>query len=153
MNSHYKRWTALISIFLAGQGSVQILNLISGFLLLRWLSIEAYAQYSVTFGFQSTLSMLIDLGFSSSIVALVGDRGSDKEVVGTYIRSAKHFRNRLFAVIIPLAAIAFPLIASKQHWDWTTQLLLFVSLVSSLFFQGWMSYYSAPLLINQRIMQ
>jgi O-antigen/teichoic acid export membrane protein len=149
----YKRWIALISVFLAGQGSVQILNLISGLLLLRWLSVEAYAQYSVAFGFQSTLGMLVELGFSGSILALVGDRGSDKKVVGTYIRSVKHFRNRLLAVMIPLAAVAFPLVTSKQNWDSTTQLLLFVSIVSSLFFQGWVSYYSPPLLINQQIRQ
>jgi O-antigen/teichoic acid export membrane protein len=127
--SSFKRWTALIFRFLAGQGSVQVLNLVSGFLLLRWLSVEAYAQYSVAFGFQNTLGILVDLGISGSIVALVGDRGSDKEIVGTYIQSAKHFRNRFFAVIIPLAAIAFPLVTSKHNWDLTTQLLLFISVV------------------------
>lgn len=152
-SSRFRRLTALLFSFLAGQGSVQVLNLISGFFLLRWLSVEAYAQYSVAFGFQSTLAMLIDLGFSGSIIALVGDRAGDKAVVGNYIRSAKHFRNRLFAILIPGAAIAFPLVTYKQHWDWITQLLLFASIVSSIFFQGWVSYYSAPLLINRQINQ
>lgn len=153
VNTRYKRWAALISVFLAGQGSVQILNLISGFLLLRWLSVEAYAQYSVAFGFQSTIGILVELGFAGSIVALVGDRGSDKQIVGTYVRSAKHFRHRLFAVIIPIATITFPLVISKHNWDWKIQLLLFGSIISSVFFQGWVSYYSAPLLINQRLKQ
>lgn len=148
---NFRRWTALVFSFLVGQGSVQILNFITGFLLLRWLSVEAYAQYSVAFGFQSTLVMLVDLGFSGSIIALVGDRGSIKEVVGNYVRSAKYFRDRLFAVMIPLAAIAFPLVISKHNWDPITQLLLFVSVVSSLFFQGWGSCYSPPLLISQQI--
>jgi O-antigen/teichoic acid export membrane protein len=150
-SSRFRRLTALLISFLAGQGSVQVLNLISGFFLLRWLSVEAYAQYSVAFGFQSTLNMLIDLGFSGSIIALVGDRAGDKAVVGNYIRSAKHFRNRLFAIIIPGAAIAFPLVTSQQHWDWITQLLLYVSIVPSIFFQGWVSYYSVPLLINRQL--
>lgn len=147
----FKHWTSLIIRFLAGQGSVQLLNLISGFLLLRWLSVEAYAQYSVAFGFQSMIGILVDLGFSGSIIALVGDRLHNKEIVGTYIRAAKHFRNRLFAFIIPLAVVAFPLFTFKQNWNWLTQLLLIISIVSSLFFQGWISYYSAPLLINQRL--
>jgi O-antigen/teichoic acid export membrane protein len=125
--------------------------MITGFLLLRWLSVEAYAQYSVAFGFQSTLSMLIDLGFSGSIIALVGERGSDKKVIGAYIRSAKYFRYRFFSILIPLAAIAFPLVTLKQNWHWTTQILLFVSIVGSIFFQGWVSFYSAPLLINQEL--
>lgn len=149
--SKFRRFSALIISFLAGQGSVQVLNLLTGFFLLRWLSVEAYAQYSVAFGFQSTLSMLIDLGFSGSIIALVGDRGDDKAVLGNYIRSAKHFRNRLFAILIPSAAIAFPLVTFKQHWDWTTQILLFTSIIASIFFQGWVSYYGVPLLIHQRL--
>lgn len=152
-SSRFRRLSALLFSFLAGQGSVQVLNLVSGFFLLRWLSVEAYAQYSVAFGFQSTLGMLVDLGFSGSIIALVGDRAGDKAIVGNYISSAKHFRNRLFAIIIPGAAIAFPLVTSKQHWGWTTQLLLFVSIVTSIFFQGWVSYYSMPLLINRQLNQ
>ncbi|HEY9901386.1 MAG TPA: hypothetical protein V6D43_02980 [Candidatus Sericytochromatia bacterium] len=150
-SSKFRRLTALLLSFIAGQGSVQVLSLVSGLFLIRWLSVEAYAQYSVAFGFQSTLSMLIDLGFSGSIIALVGDRGSDKAVVGNYIRSAKHFRNRLFAILIPGAALAFPLVTFKQHWDWTTQLLLFVSIIASIFFQGWVSYYGAPLLIHRQL--
>jgi len=69
----------LIFRFLAGQGSVQVLNLVSGFLLLRWLSV-GYAQYR----FQNTLGVLVDLGISGSIVVALGDRGSDKEIVGTF---------------------------------------------------------------------
>jgi len=82
----------LIFRFLAGQGFCTGTQSCLWILLLRWLSVEAYAQYSVAFGFQNTLGVLVDLGISGSIVALVGDRGSDKEIVGT-IQSAKYFRN------------------------------------------------------------
>lgn len=151
--SRFKRWSTLIVSFLVGQGSVQVINLISGLLLLRWLSVEAYAQFSVAFGFQCTLNMLVDMGCSGSIIALIGDRCSDKEVVGSYIRSAKHFRNRLLAILIPLSAIAFAFVTSKQNWDWTTQLLLFGAVVNYLFFEGWAAYYSVPLLIHQQLKQ
>lgn len=151
--SDLKRWSVLVVSFLVGQGSVQLINLFSGLLLLRWLSVEAYAQFSVAFGFQSTLNMLVDMGCSGSIIALVGERSSDKEVVGSYIRSAKHLRNRLFAVLVPLSAIAFAFVTSKQNWPWPTQLLLFGSVVNYLFFEGWAAYYSVPLLIHQQLKQ
>jgi O-antigen/teichoic acid export membrane protein len=152
VNSYrFKHWILLVTSFLAGQGSVQLINLISGFLLLRWLSVEAYAQYSIAFGFQSTLSILVDLGFSGSIIALVGDRISDKKVIGSYIRSAKHYRNRLFLVALPIAIITFFLVTYKQHWDVITQIFLLSSIISSLFFQGWVAYYSAPLLIHKQL--
>ena len=110
----------------------------------------AYAEFSVAFAFQSTLGMLIDLGFSNSIVALVGDRGSDSEVVGKYIRSARYFRNRMFAVMLVVSCVAFPLMIQHQHWAASTKLLLFAAIVGSVFFQGW-GMYAAPLLINGRV--
>jgi O-antigen/teichoic acid export membrane protein len=148
-----QRWAGLITSFLAGQGTVQLINLITGFFLLRWMSIESYAQFSIAFGFQSTLQWMVELGAMHSIIALTGDRGKDKETVGRYIRSAIYFRKRMFLAIVPLAAIAFPLIVAKHHWDWRIQLLLFISIAGALFFQGFASYYSAPFLINQRIKQ
>lgn len=115
------------------------------------MSVEAYAQYSVAFSFQSTLVMLVDLGFSGSIIALVGERSNDAEVVGRYVRAARHFRSRLFVILLPLAAIAFPLFISKHHWPLLTQALLFTSIGIALYFQGWVSLYSPPLLINQQL--
>jgi O-antigen/teichoic acid export membrane protein len=152
-SSRVQRWAGLITSFLAGQGTVQLINLITGFFLLRWMSVESYAQFSIAFGFQSTLQWMVELGATHSIIALTGDRGQDKETVGRYIRSAIYFRKRLFLAIVPLAAIAFPLVTAKHHWGWHIQLLLFISIVSALFFQGFASYYSAPFLINQRIKQ
>lgn len=149
--SKFKKLTVLLTSFLVGQGSVQLLNLISGFLLLRWLSVEDYAQYSVTFGFQSTFGILIDLGFSGTIIALVGERIYDKKVVGSYIYAGKHFRNLLFWILIPISIITFPLVIAKYHWPWITQLLLLSSIVISLFFQGWASYYAVPLLMHKQL--
>jgi O-antigen/teichoic acid export membrane protein len=141
----------LLLSFLVGQGLIQVLNLVAGFFLLRWMSVEAYAQYSVAFSFQSTLGVLLDLGFSGSIVALVGDRGSDAGVVGRYVRSARHVRNRLFLVLVPSAAVIFPFFLAEHKWPLTTQALLFVSIMVALYFQGWVSCYSPALLIRQRV--
>ena len=145
-----QKWTKTLAHFLSGQIVIQVLNFLTGFLLLRWLSVTAYAEFSVAFAFQSTLGMLIDLGFSNSIVALVGDRGSDSAVVGKYIRSARYFRNRMFAVMLCISVVAFPLMTQHQHWSTMTKLLLFGAIVSSVFFQGW-GMYAAPLLINGRV--
>ena len=144
------KWTRLLSQFLTGQVVIQALNFLTGFLLLRWLSVTAYAQFSVAFAFQSTLGMLIDLGFSGSIVALVGSRGGDADIVGRYIRSARHFRNRMFVVMLGVSVIAFPLVTRNQHWPVSTKIFLFGAILASLFFQGW-AMYAAPLLINGRI--
>ena len=149
-SSRTQKWRRLLTQFVSGQIAVQGLNFLTGFLLLRWLSITAYAEFSVAFAFQSTLGMLIDLGFSNSIVALVGDRGGDSAVVGKYIRSARHFRNRMFALMFCVSLVAFPLVTRHQHWPPLTKLLLFGAIACSVFFQGW-GMYAAPLLIGGRV--
>jgi len=115
------------------------------------MSVESYAQFSVAFGFQSMLTWLVDLGAAGSIVALVGDRVDDKEVIGNYIRSAKHFRLRLLFIALPIAAIVFWAITSKHQWSGTLKVLLFSSVVATLLAQGWTLFYSTPLLISQNI--
>jgi O-antigen/teichoic acid export membrane protein len=146
-----RSWARRIGSFVVGQGAVQALNLCTGFLIIRWLSVEAYAQYSVSFAFQNTVGMLVDLGVSGSIVAMVGGRGGEPAVIGGYIRAAKHYRTISFALVLPVSAGFFVWMSLRQHWSFAMQAGLFSSVVFSLFFQGWAAYYSAPLLIHHRI--
>ena len=131
-----------------GQGILQALNFVIGFLLIRWMSVEAYAQYGVVFGFQSTLGMLVDLGFSGCIVSLVGNRGDQPEVIGGYIAGARWFRARLFAIVIPISAGAFYWIGMKHGWNPVSLTLLFGCIVVALYSQGRISWYGSPLLIH-----
>ena len=144
-------WAARISHFGAWQLASQGIQLITGFLLVRWLSLEAYAQFGVALGFQSMLNMLVDLGFSGSIVALVGERIHDRENVGRYIRSALSLRTRMLLTVGPLSALAFFWLAHRHHWPLWTSLPLFVSILASLFFQGWTACYTPPLLMHHQI--
>ncbi len=149
-STRYKRiWRHLLH-FLTGQISVQGLTFITGFLLLRWLSVEQYAQFSVAFAFQCTLNMLIDVGFSNSIVALVGNRGEDGGLVGSYIRSAQFYRFRMFLVMCLGSAVAFPLMTKHQAWGFQTKAILFAAIILSVFLQGNMMY-GASLLIKRQL--
>jgi len=125
-----------------------VLNFVIGFLLIRWMSVEAYAQYGVAFGFQSTLGILVDLGFGGCIVALVGNRSNQPEVIGGYIAAARWFRTRLFAVIVPFAGVAFYWIGARHGWTLGGQALLFVCIALSLYSQGRISWYGTPLLMH-----
>jgi O-antigen/teichoic acid export membrane protein len=140
-----------IFVYLTGQGLVQLVSLSLGMLVLRWLNVENYAQFSVAFGFQTTLGMLTDLGFAGTIIALVGSRGKDPDVVGSYIRSGRHLRNVMLVWLTPIATIVFVFIARQHHWPVVSSILLFVSIVASIYFSGMVSYYGAPLLIRSRL--
>lgn len=147
-SENVRRRLRVILVYLTGQGLVQFSNLLVGFLLLRWLSVEDYAQFIVAFTFQLTMGFLTDLGFSGTIVALVGPRGDDPAVIGSYIRSGRHMRNMMLLGLTPIAGIFYIQIVRQHHWAPLTSVLLFASIVASIYASGTVAYYGAPLLIK-----
>lgn len=146
-----RRKAKILATFLAGQGCAQALNLLSGFLVLRWLDVGSYGQYGLTFGFQSTVNLLIDLGFSSTIVALVGHRVNDARVLGDYIRAGRSLRSRMLTIVMPISAFIFFYLTHHLNWNLTTQILLLVSIFVSIYFSGMQAYYTAPLIVQRRL--
>lgn len=144
-----RRRLRLLIAFLMGQGAVQFLNQLSGFLLVRWLSLASYAQYGLVFGFQSTLNILIDVGISTTVVALVGTRYHDAEVIGGYVRAGRYLRLRLMAVILPVACIIFLLAARRQTWSLWSDIAFLISITLTVHFSGLASYYGSPLVIQR----
>lgn len=144
-------WSRRIGHFGAWQIISQSLQLITGFLLVRWLSIEGYAQYGVALSFQNMLNLLMDLGFSGAILALVGERIHNREVVGRHVHAALSFRNRMLVIISPLSAVAFFWLAHTHHWPVPDSIFLFSSIVGFLVFQGWTACYTPPLLMHMQI--
>jgi len=146
-----RRAAGMIASFFLAQGALQSVQVLMGLFLVRKLSVDAYAQFSLAFGFQATMSALMDLGFSSTIVPLVGDRRNDPALVGRYVRAAKHLRDRAFWILAPFAVIAFLGMMYKHHWSWSLQLLLLSSVLVTLYSSGRLSYNSAPLFIFGRL--
>jgi O-antigen/teichoic acid export membrane protein len=103
--------------FLFSQGIAMATNLFYGFLCVRVLSIPDYAKYSVVFGFLATVTLLMDIGFSNALLPLVGERIDDRQLIADYVASARQIVRRLFLVLVPAAAIAYPLIVRRQHWS------------------------------------
>lgn len=151
LSENSRRRFRVLLVYLTGQGLVQFANLLTGLLLLRWLTVDYYAQFIVAFSFQLTLGFLTDLGFSGTIVALVGPRVNDPAVIGSYIRSGTHIRNIMLLCLTPVAALFYVQIVRQHHWTTLTSIILFSSIVASIYFSGIVSYYGAPLLIHGRL--
>ncbi len=149
-SSRFAKWRAPLLSFFIGQPAIQLLNLVTGFLLLRWLDVDEYAMLGIALAFQMTVCQLTDVGFSGSIVALSGSRGQDPEVLGTYLRSARYWRSRVQTFTLIIAAFAFPLVTWNQPWSPTVKVLLFGSIALGVLFQGW-TMYGSPLLIHRAL--
>ncbi len=141
----------LVTTFLAGHGALQGLNIITGLFLIRALSIEAYAQYSLAMAFQVTAVSLTNLGLTDTIIPLVGSRGKDLAIVGKYVQAARALRTRLFLVVAPCCAAAFYALVRSHHWSNASFAVLLVSLLASLYWSVSIACWSAPLILNHRL--
>jgi hypothetical protein len=70
---HGRRALGIIVNFAFGQGTLQCVQILSGLLLVSWLSVDAWAQFGLASGLQVTMGTLMDLGISGTIIPLVGD--------------------------------------------------------------------------------
>jgi len=143
------RRARVFGALLSAQALAQALTVVTGFLLLRWLSVDAYAQYTVALGFLATLSVMIDLGISGAVMPLVGDRARDPRVFGAYLRSALHLRTRLAVIILPLGAIAFLLLTAGRDWGLGVRLGLFATVALGLMARTTVDIFALPLLMNE----
>lgn len=150
-NNRVARIFRVVSGFMLGQGAAQGLSLLCALFLVRHMTVEAYAQFGLAMAFQSVFATLMDMGFASTIIPLVGERRGDAAVVGRYVRSAKHLRDTTFLVLAPVTSVTFLAVTYRQHWNWTAQLLLLSSVLLALYSGGKVSYYSAPLFIYGRL--
>ena len=69
---------------LLGAGAIaQLLSVLTGLALLRWLSIEEFAQYTVAFGLSATLAALVDvepgLVVAAAPAAVLARRSASRE--------------------------------------------------------------------------
>jgi O-antigen/teichoic acid export membrane protein len=142
-----------LSTFVGGQSAVQLLNAATGLLLLRMMTKPDFAIYAIALGIQGMITILTDIGFGGAISGLVGTRYQDKDVLGSYIKTASHLR-QVFLLIICGACILLAIVFRGSKIEtYGRQELVYLSLAVLLTvqFQAWASYYEIPLLLNNRL--
>jgi O-antigen/teichoic acid export membrane protein len=144
-----RQLTAVVARLLVWQATTQALGLVAGFALLRWLDTEGYAQYTLAFGFTSSTSLLIDLGFGQAVIALVGERTGDQRLVRSYIASARRMRNVTMVLVLPVAGAVFMAITADKGWSLGVRLALFASVALTVGFRSLQDFYGLPLIMSE----
>jgi len=146
-----KRWFGLLTTFLVGQGATQIIRLASGFLIIRWLTKDDYATFTLVLAVQGVTSVLTDLGFSGGVMALIGNRCDEPKVVARYIAVAQHYRNRLVLAGAAILAVVIFLLSQRYEWSIMQASVFWFVIVITLWSEAQASFYSPILLLQQRI--
>ena len=137
--------------FATGQVLLQVLGVLNGFFLLRWLSITEQAKFSVAFSIQNMILGLSDLGFTASIIALVGNRVNDKKVVGAYVQTAKRLRNYLFFIACIITLSILPFIIHILSWSYFELSIILIPVLLAVFWQADCSLYDSTLVMHQKM--
>ena len=106
-----------VAEFMAAQGITMAGNLLYGLLCVRLLPKLEYAKFAVVFSATASLVILLDVGISTSIVPLVGEKVGDLKLIADYIASLRTVAYRIFALAAPATVVIYPLMVHRQHWS------------------------------------
>ena len=102
--------------YATSQGITIAGNLLYGLLCVRMLPITDYAHFAVLFSFLGTLTVLLDIGISSTLAPLIAERIDDLQLIADYVASLRQLAHWLYAIVAPGVILFFPLIIAHQHW-------------------------------------
>lgn len=135
--------------FAMKQGIASAGGMAYGLLCVRLLPKPEYAKFAVLFGFMGSLTLLLDIGVSSTLPPMVGEQTSNLRLIANCVASVRRIMQRLFLIVAPVAAVAFVLLVRKQQWGvWVVAQMLLVLLITAWFVRV-SSTYGAVLILRR----
>ena len=118
---HYAKgleWSKLIAITGGAQVLIQLMSLVCGILIIRLLSTQEYALYTLANTMLGTMVMLADNGISSGVMAEAGKVWQDKAKLGRVISTGLYLRNRfsIYTLIVTLPILGSLLLQNNATW-------------------------------------
>jgi len=111
------------------QSFIQFMGMLIGFYIVRKLTVQEYAIYTIANNMLSMLSVLSDSGISTSTYALGGKIWTDKIKLGKVMSTAIIFRNK-FALLALLIGIPITIhLLMEQQVSWETITLIIITFI------------------------
>ena len=120
-------WSKLIAITGGAQIIIQLISLISGILVIRLLSTQEYAFYTLTNVVLGTITILADGGITSSVMAQGGKVWQNSDLLGKTISTGFDLRKKFGFVSI---LISLPILFYLLHHHGASLLMSFLISIS-----------------------
>lgn len=153
-NPKYSRileWSKLISMTGSAQMIVQGVALVSGIFIIRVLSTQEYALYTLANTMLATISLLADGGISTGTLALGGKVWQDRTELGKVVVTGMALRKKfaIGSLAVSLPVLFYLLITHGATW--ITATLIAVSLIPAFYAALSDNLLEIPLKLNQNI--
>ncbi|WP_018614269.1 lipopolysaccharide biosynthesis protein [Segetibacter koreensis] len=122
-------WSKLLTITGSAQVVVQVIGFASGILIIRLLSTQEYAFYTIVSTMSGAMIMLADGGISTGVLAQGGKVWQSKEKLGVVIATGISLRKRFSIISLLFAIPAMLFLLRQQHATWGIAILITVSLI------------------------
>jgi O-antigen/teichoic acid export membrane protein len=145
-------WGKLISITGSAQIIVQVVGFASGILIIRLLSTQEYALYTLTNTMLGAMTLLSDGGISTGVMAQGGKVWEDKGKLGSVMATGLDLRKK-FAIgsLLVSIPILFYLLMHNGA-GWLTSFLIVISLIPAFFAALSDSLLEIPIKLHQNIL-
>lgn len=127
----FKFWPLLALKFLAGQGAIQVINLLTGLILLRILSIEEYALYTLANVMLALVSLGSNMGLTSAFLTFGSQAKDDRSKLGNLFTTVQKYRRQLFFIVTLLIIALTPLLTYGRGWSWISVALCIMLVIMS----------------------
>lgn len=127
------QWGKLITITGFAQALIQLAGLISGILIIRLLSIQEYALYTLANTMLGTMTMLADSGISNGVMAQGGKVWENKRKLGVVLATGLKLRRRfgIISLLVTLPVLGYLILT--HGGSWLSTLLIVVSIIPAFF--------------------
>lgn len=126
-------WGKLISITGGAQVIVQAIGFVSGILIIRLLTVDEYALYTLANTMLGTMTVLADGGISTGVMSQGARVWQDKEKLGSVLATGLDLRRKFaFASLIIATPILIYLLLHNGA-SWLTSVLIVTSLIPAFF--------------------
>lgn len=128
-------WFTLISKFLIGQGGIQAINIICGVLILRYLSIEEYALYTIASSLFVIGSIGSDFGLAQGVNTLGAKLVEDSAKLGILYASAYRYRKILYPLAMTAVLVVSVYVIYGRSWSILNIGLVICTIFLSIWYQ------------------
>ena len=146
MNTSRLRQTLLS--FGTGQGASQAIQIVSGFVLVRYMDIHEYGIAAFMIAVQGSAGILSDLGLRDGIVAVNGQNAFDKYRIGRLVGAAMRQRHLHLLPVSAGIVLAFVAFHFLQGLPLSTVVALSAISVAYAVLNGWNTYYAMPFILR-----
>jgi O-antigen/teichoic acid export membrane protein len=128
-----KYWLKLITVTGTAQVIVQAVGFLSGILVIRLLSVDEYALYTLANTMLGTMTVLSDGGISTGVMAQGGKIWQDRQKLGTVMATGLDLRRKfaIFSLIVSIPILGYLLLHHGASWVMTV--LITASLIPAFY--------------------